>query len=177
MRLLLDKNVVRKGVNGLIRFARGQEPPPEEELALILLREGAAGEYRLFVAQEIVHILARKEDNSTTLAAQALLRRVSVLKRTRYFKRWARRLRQMGFTREDAKVLSLATFGTDEEGDVLGVSVVVTFDQRLISNYTHELVVIRDRFEAMVAGLEPPFCYARLPGVMLPQEALELIQE
>ena len=140
------------------------------------MQKAATGECKLFVAQEIVHILAHKEDNSTALAVQALLRRVSVLKRTRYFKRWARRLHQMNFTREDAKVLSLATFGTNEVGEILSVSVIVTFDQRLISKYTHELTVIRGRFEAMVASLEPPFCYARLPEVMLPQKALELIQ-
>jgi hypothetical protein len=176
MLLLLDKNVVRKGVNGLLRFARGRKPLPEEELALALLQEAATGECKLFVAQEIVHILGRKEDNSTTLAVQAFLKRVSVLKRTRYFKRWARRLRQMNFTREDAIVLSLATFGTDKAGEILSVSVIVTFDQRLISKYTHELAVIRGRFEAMVAGLEPPFYYARLPEVMLPQKALGLTQ-
>jgi hypothetical protein len=117
MLLLLDKNVVRKGVNGLLRFARGQKPSPEEELALILLQKTATGECKLFVAQEVVHILALKEDDSTTLAVQAFLNRVSVLKRTRYFKRWARRLRQMNFTREDAKVLSLATFGTESWQD------------------------------------------------------------
>lgn len=176
MLLLLDKNVVRKWINGLLRFARGQKLPPEEELALAFLQKAATDGCKRFVAQEIVHILARKEDNSTALAVQALLRRVSVLKRTRYFKRWARRLRQMGFTREDAKVLSLATFGTDEAGEILSVSIIVTFDQRLTNKYTHELAVIQDRFEAMVASLEPPFCYARLPRVMLPQKALELIQ-
>jgi hypothetical protein len=72
--------------------------------------------------------------------------------------------------------LSLATFGTDEAGEILSVSVIVTFDQRLISKYAHELAVIRGQFEAMMAGLEPPFCYARLPEVILPQKALGLIQ-
>jgi hypothetical protein len=95
MHLLLDKNVVRRGVNGLLRLARGQEPPPEEEIALVLSQKAAIGDCKLLVAQEIVHILARKEDNSTTIAVQTFLRRVSVLKRTRYFKRWARRLRRM----------------------------------------------------------------------------------
>lgn len=176
MLLLLDKNVVRRGVNGLLRLARGQESPPEEELALVLLQKAATGECKLFVAQEVVHILARKEDNSTTFAVQSFLRRVSVLKRTRYFKRWARRLRQMNFAREDAKVLSLATFGTDKAGEILSVSVIVTFDQSLTNKYDHEFTVIQGRFEAMVADLEPPFCYARLPEVMLPQKALGLIQ-
>lgn len=60
-------------------------------------------------------------------------------------------------------MLSLATFGTDEAGEMLGVSVVATFDQRLISNYTHELAVIRGQFKAMVASLEPLFCYAGCP--------------
>ena len=53
----------------------------------------------------------------------------------RYFKRWARRLRECGFNREDAKVLGLATYGTDAAGRILGVETIVTFDRSLINNY------------------------------------------
>jgi len=50
------------------------------------------------------------------------LKRVKVLYPGRYFKRWARRLRDRTFTREDAKVLALGTFGTDEAGQILARS-------------------------------------------------------
>jgi len=56
------------------------------------------------------------------------------------------------------------------------VSVIVTFDRSLTNKYAHEFAAIQGRFEAMVASLEPPFCYAGLPEVMLSREALRLIQ-
>ena len=56
------------------------------------------------------------------------------------------------------------------------VSVIVTFDQSLTNKCAHEFTAIQGRFEAMLASLEPPFCHARLPEVMLPQKALGLIQ-
>lgn len=41
---------------------------------------------------------------------------VEVIRVGRYARRWATRLREYGFTREDAAVFSLGTFGTDLAG-------------------------------------------------------------
>lgn len=176
MRLLLDKNVARKSVSGLDKMAGGLSLSGAESIALCILEQATKGRIRLFIAPESLHILLSLERTFALHSIRPFLDQVEVVYPGKYFKRWAWRLRQMGFTREDAKVLSLATFGTDEAGEMLGVSVVATFDQRLTSKYAHELAVIQDRFKAMVAGLEPPFCYAQLPEVMLPQEILGLIQ-
>lgn len=177
MRLLLDKNFARKSVSGLDRAMAGVLPLSEaESIALCTLEWATKSQIRLFIAPESLHILLSLERTFALHSIRPFLDQVEVLYPGRYFKRWARRLRQINFTREDAKVLSLATFGTDEAGEILSVSVIATFDQRLIGKYAHELTAIRGRFEAMVASLEPPFCHARLPEVMLPQKALGLIQ-
>lgn len=176
MHLLLDKNVARKSVSGLDKMTEALPLSEAESIALSILEQATKGRIRLFIAPESLHILLSLKRTLALHSIRSFLDQVEVLYPGRYFKRWARRLRQMNFTREDAKVLSLATFGTDEAGEMLGVSAVATFDQRLVSNYAHELAVIRGQFEAMVVGLEPPFCYARLPEVMLPQKALGLIQ-
>jgi hypothetical protein len=176
MHLLLDKNVARKSVSGLDKMTEVPPLSDTESIALYILEQAAKGKTRPFIAPESLHILLSLERTVASDSIRSFLDQVEVLYPGRYFKRWARRLRRMNFTREDAKVLSLATFGTDEAGEILSVSIIVTFDQRLISKYAHELAVIRGQFEAMMAGLEPPFCYARLSEVILPQKALGLIQ-
>jgi hypothetical protein len=61
-----------------------------------------------------LHILqqfARSPAYASTI--HFFLNQVEVAVSTRYFRRWARRLREHGFSREDAAILALATFGTD----------------------------------------------------------------
>jgi hypothetical protein len=176
MLLLLNKSVARKSVSGLDKMAEIFPLSEAESISLCILEQATKSQIRLFIAPESLHILLSLEQTYALHSIRPFLDHVDVLYPGRYFKRWARRLRQRGFTREDTKVLSLATFGTNEAGKILGVSAVVTFDQSLTNKYTHEFAAIQDQFEAMIAGLEPPFCYARLPEVMLPQKALGLIQ-
>jgi hypothetical protein len=59
---------------------------------------------------------------------QTFLAYVEVMQAGRYFKRWTRRLQEHGFTREDAKILGLGTFGTDEAGEILGVQAIIILD-------------------------------------------------
>ena len=51
------------------------------------------------------------------------------------FKRWTRRLKEYGFTKEDAEVLALATFGTTLNGDILGMHILATSDQPMESMF------------------------------------------
>jgi len=96
------------------------------------------------------------------------LKRVEVLYHGRYFKRWARRLREAGFTREDAKVLALGTFGTDTEGTVLGVHKVVTYDRPLTTKWVLERLVLQEQLTRMTEVLDVPFRCTRLPDVVHP---------
>jgi len=97
---------------------------------------------------------------------------VEVLRPGKYFKRWARRLREMNFTGEDANILGLGSFGVDEEGLILGVHVIATYDQALINKYALDYEAIQEKLEAMTADLDPPFRDAGLPEVKRPEELL-----
>jgi hypothetical protein len=94
----------------------------------------------------------------------------------RYQRRWARRLHQdYGFSREDAQLLSLATFGTDLPGRILGVDIFVTFDLRLLDRFTANYSVIERRFSRMTSHLPSPYIDAVLPEVATPGEVLRLL--
>ena len=82
----------------------------------------------------------------------------------------SRRVREAGFTREDAKVLALGTFGTDIEGAVLGVQVIATYDRPLARKWALETSKLRERLSAMTGTLEIPFRQVRLPNVLHPEE-------
>ena len=85
--------------------------------------------------------------------------------------RWARRLQETGFTREDAKVLALGTFGTDAEGAVLGAQVVVTYDRpMMMRKWALERSELQERLARMTEAMDDPFGRARLPDVLRPEE-------
>ena len=129
-RYLLDKNVIRHLINGL-RLPKRMGA--EEQLALaIWVRLRQSGSL-LCMSVETSHILQRLPSYREIAVVD---KTVPTLEAGRYFKRWAHRLREHGFTREDAKVLSLGTFGTDTTGAILGVGTVVTFDRPLINNFS-----------------------------------------
>ena len=153
---LLDKNVVRRAVEGIGKAQIGQLLTNEERVSLELLLA-------------VEHSLERYGDHPDV---QVFLRFVQILRPARYFKRWSRRLREHGFTREDAKVLALVTFGTDPQATRLGVDQVASFDQSLINHFesSHDRLV--QRFKAMTAQLPSPYRSARLPDVCSPHKIL-----
>lgn len=67
------------------------------------------------------------------------------------------------------------TYGTDAAGEILGVEVIVTFDQSFINNYEVQRRALERRLRAMAAQLPPPFREAGLPDVMQPIEGLLLL--
>jgi hypothetical protein len=62
-----------------------------------------------------------------------------------------------GFTPEDAGVLALGTFGTDQDARILGMHVVVTFDQPMVTQWTTQRVAIQVHFAAMQQDLPMPY--------------------
>lgn len=164
---LLDKNVVRRAVEGIGKTQIGQPLTNEERASLELLLAPEQGELTLFISPEMQHILDRYGNHPDV---QVFLRFVKVLRPARYFKRWSRRLREHGFTREDAKVLALATFGTDPSATHLGTDQVATFDQALINHFEHQQDHVTRRLKAMTAQLHAPYNSATLPDVRSPHE-------
>lgn len=80
-------------------------------------------------------------------------------------------MRAEGFTYEDAKVIALGTFGTDETGIRLGASAIITGDLHLMRNYGNRLPTIQRRLKALTAQLLPPFRDAALPVILSPEDA------
>lgn len=170
MRLLLDKNIVRRYFEGVSALARGLTLVEEERRAILLVHLARRKKRRLFISVELFNLLQAHGRQVSPAETLMFLRRVEVLYPGRYFKRWARRLRETGFTREDAKVLALGTFGTDAEGAVLGVQVVVTYDRPMMSKWALERSGLQERLARMTEVLDDPFGQARLPDVLHPEE-------
>ena len=123
----------------------------------------------MFISQEAANLIRAHSHELAPGESLMFLRRVEVLYPGRYFRRWARRLRERTFTREDAKVLALGTFGTDADGRILGVHVVVTLDQAMLRKWDRDVALIAEHLREMVIDLQAPFALARLPRVQLPE--------
>jgi hypothetical protein len=169
--LLLDKNIVRRALNGLAGQRRGRQPDDMELEILTLLRLAQPPNGQLHTSPETANILRRLKARylAEVLVFSAL---VSTMQPGRYFKRWARRLREYGFTREDPIILALGTFGYDPENSFFGVTAVVTLDQPLINNLEVHRDALLQRLASMTRQLAMPFYEATLPELWRPDEAL-----
>ncbi|HID63122.1 MAG TPA: hypothetical protein EYP49_10340 [Anaerolineae bacterium] len=164
----LDKSLVRRIIEGL---RHPSELTDEEALAIALWRRLRQAGHRLFISVETENIL---QGFSALREVQTFLASVETMEAGKYFKRWARRLREYGFSSEDTKVLSLGTFGTDESGNILGVEAIITLDRAFINNFEANLFALRERLKAVTVNLSAPFCGAVLPELKRPEELLAL---
>jgi hypothetical protein len=169
---LLDKSVARRTVEAF-RFVRERRPISREHgLSLAFWHTARQIRYELYVVPKTSRVLERL----ATLPEVALFAAsVAGLYPGPYVKRWARRLRARSFGREDATVLSLATFGTNALGTLLGVEAVVTLDRAMIRNYEHRCDELGEHLSRMTGQLAEPFCYAQLPEVWQPGQALTML--
>jgi DNA-binding transcriptional MocR family regulator len=167
---LLDKVVARRIMEALLKLASAQDLTAEEVDALSLYERADVRGIRLFMAPPTHHILERLVLSTQYAPLIALFRaRAEVALPTRYFQRWSRRLRDQGFTREDAAVLALGTFGTSRAADVLGMHFVATLDQPMVNHWQTRQPAIRERLVAMQRQLNPPYRDAFLPQVRRPE--------
>jgi len=167
---LLDKNLVRKAIEGIGASLIAAPLTGQQSMALRLLMRSRRAGIRVMITPEIANILSHHSD---LLEVQLFLAEVEVMRRGRYFNRWARRLRDHGFTPEDAKVLCYGTFGLDPTGLVLGVTVVVTFDRSFINNFEAHREALLRRLKAMTAQMRPPYHEAKLPEMATPERILQ----
>lgn len=170
MRCLLDKVTARHIMEGMLKLVEGRTLMDAELFALYVYRRAHPEGIELFITPQTEGLLRRLEH----LPRYAVLIRrffldTKVTRPARYFKRWARRLREYGFTREDAAVLALATFGTTQDVDVLGMHVVATFDQPMIHRWTAQGGAIQKRLANMRRNLPVPYRHASLPQVQRPE--------
>lgn len=169
-RCLLDKNLIRYILEG-IYYGRERPLTPLESGALSLWRVAEERGVSLFISRYSFNVLQRLQPYPL---ARIVLDAMPVLSPTRYHSRWARRIRESaGLAREDAAMTALASFGSNDAGDLLGVHWLATSDQPLINGYRAALPTLDRRFHAMTAQLPAPFCEATLPHLTTPAELLE----
>jgi hypothetical protein len=110
---LLDKNVARRAISGTVRAQLGIALNSYEIASVTLFDMGLQERACLYISSELFHILQQR---AVYPEVRLFLENVQVMRISRYFKRWARRLGDFGFTYEDAKILAYGSFGTDEAG-------------------------------------------------------------
>jgi len=171
-RYLLNKGVVRRTVEALFKIALDLYLTSEQEQALNVLRH-VATYHEAFITIETFHILKTKI--SKIPSSEIILSLTEVLVPVRYSRRWARRLRDQNFSGEDAKLLSMATFGTDKiiGGTFLGLDAIITFDRHLAEKFNADIDIINERFQSLISSLKEPYSNAHLPEVITVGRFLE----
>ena len=96
--ILLDKGVVRRVYEARVRLALGQPPTLHQAEAANVWSRLRAFNIPLYITEQTEHVLRRR----SPLFAMTLLAQTRALKKGRYLRRWARRLRDVGFSPEDA---------------------------------------------------------------------------
>lgn len=170
MRCLLDKVTARHIMEGMLKLVEERTVTSTELFALYFYQRARSSGITLFILPQTYNLLKRLEHLSRyAVLIRSFLVATQVSYPARYFKRWVRRLQGYGFTKEDAEVLALATFGTTPNGDVLGMHTVATSDQPMINQWTAQRTEIQRRLLNMQRHLEPPYCYVSLPNVERPE--------
>jgi hypothetical protein len=163
---LLDKNIARRVIEALTHL---ETLSAEEEMVLRLWRQFLSEGSRLFIPFGALNILQRL---AHLIEVRSFLTTVEPLESGRYLKRWARRLREHQFTREDALILALATYGTSTTGNILGIDVLITLDRPFINNFRANEKRLENRLSAMINQLPEPYSHAKLPLMQHPEEII-----
>ncbi len=170
MHCLLDKVTARHIMEGMLKLVEGRTVTSAELFALYFYQRARSDQITLFILPQTHNLLKRLEHLPRyVVIIQRFLQATQVLYPAQYFKRWTRRLREYGFTKEDAEVLAIATFGTHLNGHILGVHVVATSDQPMINQWRAHHGEIQKRLLNMQRHLEAPYCYVSLPTVERPE--------
>ena len=168
MYCLFDKVMSRYVMQGLRKLSDLQIPTADEEIALKFFFN-EANNHIFYVVPATKNTLTRMYPSSRYQSLINLfLNQVDVAYPLKYHKRWARRLRKYTFTREDASVLSLATFGSNHDVTKLGMKCILTFDNKMINNWELHYPTIGERLETMKRDLAEPYSNVTLPRVLRP---------
>ena len=170
MRCLLDKVTARHIMEGMLKLVEGRSTTSAELYALYFYQRASSRNITLFILPQTYNLLKRLNHLSRYIVIiHRFLAATQVSYPARYFKRWARRLQEYGFTKEDAEVLALATFGTTPNGDILGMHMVVTSDQPMINQWKARHGEIQKRLSNMQRNFEDPYSQVSLPTVERPE--------
>lgn len=167
MRYLLDKNIVRYVLQGLL-YGQVRSLSDLEFSSLSFLQRAERHQAQLFISWASFRVLRQLQRFDEV---HIFLDSVETLFPARYHVRWTRRLRETsGLSREDAGMIALSTFGTDETERILGTHFLVTYDQAMINGYQHHRPTLQRRLTAMTRQLNTPYHQATLPMLITPDE-------
>jgi hypothetical protein len=161
---------VREALRGTVRAEMGLLLPPRQQSAYTAIQTLRAEGVRLYMTPQLLHILQRP---SNLPIASVLLPDLHLLQAGRYLRRWARRLREEGISREDALIVSYASFGLDERTEAFGTDVVLTTDVALKVHYEAHFDRLMERFHRMTSQLKVPYQDAGLPTLITPEKLLD----
>ena len=111
----------------------------------------------------------------TEVIAAPLLADTRPLKKARYLRRWARRLKEFAFSSEDAIILAYGSFGLDVESQAVGVDAIVTTDIRLAEHYRQRHHEIKNQFDEMILNLRESYTGVTLPRVVTTATVLSFV--
>jgi hypothetical protein len=171
--VLLDKNIVRRVYENRARLAQGDPPTLHQAEAANAYAHLRALNQRLYITRETRNVLLLRPP----IYATRILTQTTALIKGRYLRRWARRLRDFTFSREDAVILAYGSFGLDLDIQSIGVDAIITSDLRLVTNFTTRYAEILKRFNQMVKDLPEPFDELALPAVVTPAIALSKLSK
>lgn len=162
--VLLDKNIVRRVYEYRVRLVMGAIPTVLQAEAVNVYTRLRQRGCRLYLTTETHNVLQLRPP----VYAARLLAQTQELRKGRYLRRWARRLRSLTFSREDAVIVAYGSFGVDLVAGARGVQYIVTGDQGMVTNFHTHNATIKDRFEQMTVNLPAPYQAAALPEVLSP---------
>ncbi len=118
--------MIRRAYERRVRLALGKPPTVlQVEAANSFAYIGGITD-RVYITEQTANILKRR----TEVFAAQLLADTHLLKKARYLRRWAHRLKEFAFSSEDAIILAYGTFGLDVESKTVGVDAIITTGKR-----------------------------------------------
>ena len=165
---LLDKNIVRAVFEARVRVRRRLIPLHHQAQAAIAYQALLQAGCTTYVTPETVHSAQRRDPH----IAASIFMPLTTLTKGHYLRRWARRLRDFGFGREDSVILAYGSFGMDSQRQTFGAEVILSADQPLLRRFHEQYDHIARRFRRMTCQLALPYRLAQLPTVMSPAEML-----
>ncbi len=138
----------------------------EQELVVSVLATARSQGVEIYVTLETYHILTNILRNPPV--AKAIIANTETLYPSLPFSKWLRVVSSMTvLTKEDAKILTYATFGTNLSGTILGCDSVITLDKRLTSEFERRKSELEARLDRLVKRLPSPYRSGKLPRTVL----------
>jgi hypothetical protein len=159
---------VRAVFEARVRVRRRLIPLHHQAQAAIVYQTRLQAECTAYVTPETVNAAQRRDPH----IAASIFMPLTTLTKGYYLRRWARRLRDFGFGREDSVILAYGSFGVDFQRQTFGAEVILSADQPLLRRFHEQYDNIARRFRRMTCQLALPYCVAQLPTVMSPEEML-----